>query len=96
MNDELKMVMLVFDFLKHRSGQYHRETVVEEEDTQQGKNGLFVEILKNAWSLYLQDKQLPPVMATILVAAMFQAGLNPPSTIWEKGVYLDHNLFKLD
>ncbi|GKV45968.1 hypothetical protein SLEP1_g52992 [Rubroshorea leprosula] len=40
--------------------------------------------------MYIQDKDLLPVMATMIAAATFQAGLNPPSTIWENGVHLDN------
>ncbi|GLT70658.1 hypothetical protein SLA2020_427220 [Shorea laevis] len=44
--------------------------------------------------MYLQDPNLLPVMATMIAAATFQAGLNPPSTIWENGVHLDNKCIK--
>ncbi|GLU19528.1 hypothetical protein SLE2022_357740 [Rubroshorea leprosula] len=44
--------------------------------------------------MYLQDKDFLPVMATMIAAATFSARLNPPSTIWEKGVHLDSKCIK--
>ncbi|GLU19529.1 hypothetical protein SLE2022_357750 [Rubroshorea leprosula] len=67
----------VLALLKHQSG--HQE-----------KKNILSDICTESWSMYLQDKDLLPVMATMIAAATFQAGLNPPSTIWENGVHLDN------
>ncbi|GLU19526.1 hypothetical protein SLE2022_357720 [Rubroshorea leprosula] len=88
----------VLDFLQHQSGHHHQEISIPEEDNTQPdrkeKRNTLSNLCKESWSMtwrmYSQDPNLLPVMATMIAAATFQAGLNPPSTIWEEGVHLDN------
>ncbi|GLU19520.1 hypothetical protein SLE2022_357660 [Rubroshorea leprosula] len=85
----------VLDFLKPQSGHHHQEIIPDNTqlDPTEKRNTLS-NLCKKSWSktwrMYSQDKDLLPVMATMIAAATFQAGLNPPSTIWEEGVHLDN------
>ncbi|GKV45967.1 hypothetical protein SLEP1_g52991 [Rubroshorea leprosula] len=63
----------------------------EERVNAKDKEGKTVFEIANANATnHVQDENLLPVIATMIAAATFQAGLNPPSSIWEKGVHLDN------
>ncbi|GKV30371.1 hypothetical protein SLEP1_g39187 [Rubroshorea leprosula] len=90
----------VLDLIRHQSGD---QIIIVEEETQldgkvEGKQldlkakDVFIiikDIFTDSWGMYLKDKDLLPVMAAMIAAATFQAGLNPPPIIWQKGVQID-------
>ncbi|GKV45962.1 hypothetical protein SLEP1_g52986 [Rubroshorea leprosula] len=81
-NSQFKAFKVLFEASERLVGHDRRVNAKDNE----GKTVLEIAIATNQ----LQDKDLLPVMATMIAAATFQAGLNPPSTIWENGVHLDN------